>query len=117
MNLAEYQTTLETMETLLDTIRKKGIFADNITYGAAEIIITSEYHRDSGNYIGATAKKFLSRAAIREVDVTALKLLRLADSCGVDIIDDLIKALPKARSSYVAAMQATIEDYLGEELK
>ena len=117
MNLQQYQTNLTNIEELLLTIKKEGTFAENVTRGYVQASIEAEYFRSDPHGIGARAADFLRLAAIRKIDLAVLQLLRLADECGVDIIDELIESLPKTYPTYAAAMQQPLEYFLEGELK
>lgn len=117
MNLQQYQTNLINIEELLLTIKEEGNFARNLTRGYAQVSISAEYFHTEPHKIGARAANFLRLATIRKIDLAVLQLLRLADECGVDIIDELIDSLPKTYLTYAADMQQPLEYFLEGELK
>lgn len=118
MKLKEYQNNLKLMEKLLEQIREEGIFADNIG-GVARLSVTiaREWTEDHTRRINRGVGDFVRLASLRNIDLDTLALLRLADKCGVDIIDDLLEALPKAHPVYAMDMQQPVEYFLEGELK
>lgn len=117
MNLQQYQTNLTTIKELLRIVKSQGLFADNITQGHVTVTIDSSYFRDPDIPIGKTSVRLIKMNAIRKVDIAVLELLRLADACGVDIIDDLIEALPTRYPNYATDIQEPLENFLEGELK
>lgn len=118
MNLKEYQTNLKVMEKMLEMIKEEGIFVDNLGgVVSLSVSIHREWTRDHIRRISSGVGDFVRLAAIRKIDLTALELLRLADKCGVDVIDDLLMALPTARPYYVTDMLKSKEAFLEGELK
>lgn len=116
MNLKEYEVNLTTIKELLQEIRANGAFA-NALGGRVDATVRRPYSEDFTKQIPDGAADFLSLAVIRKVDRLALKLLRKADELGVDIIDDLIKALPEPYQTTAMLMQKPLEEFMEGELK
>lgn len=116
MKLSEYTFNLSLINDLLKEIKEEGIFANSLG-GRVDATIHKEYAPDLTRQIPNGASDFIRLAVVRKVDRLALKLLRKADECGVDIIDDLIKALPKPYPIFAMDMQQPVEYFLEGELK
>lgn len=116
MNLKEYETNVSEIKELLQVIRDEGVFAYNMG-GIVDASIHREYAPTHTRRIPKNAAYFLRLAVLRRIDRLSLQLLRKADECGVDVIDDLLKALPEAYPSYANLMQEPLEYFLEGELK
>lgn len=116
MNLKEYETNVAEIKELLQEIRDEGVFAYDMG-GIVDASIYREYAPTHTRRIPKNAASFLRLAVLRRVDRLSLQLLRKAEECGVDVIDDLLKALPKAYPSYANLMQVPLEHFMEGELK
>ena len=116
MNLKEYETNVSVIKKLLQDIRDEGIFANSLG-GRVDATVYRHYSHDVTRQIPNRAADFLRLAVIRKVDRLALKLLRTADELGVDVIDDLIEALPTPYQTTAMLMQKPLEEFLEGELK
>lgn len=116
MNLKEYEVNLTTIKELLQEIRANGAFA-NALGGKVSATVHRHYSEDFTKQIPDGAANFLRLAVIRKVDRLVLKLLRLADELDVDVLEDLIVALPTPYQSTVSLMQKTLEEFMEGELK
>lgn len=116
MNLKEYETNVAEIKELLQEIRDEGVFAYDMG-GRVDASIYREYAPTHTRRIPKNAASFLRLAVLRRVDRLSLQLLRKADECGVDIIDELIDSLPKTYLTYAADMQQPLEYFLEGELK
>lgn len=117
MKFKNYRNNLKLMEKMLEVIKEEGIFADNLGGVASLVTISKECAMNHTGRISHVAERFLRLAALRKIDQTTLELLQLADKCDVDIIDDLLEALPEAYPVYAADMQRSMEYFLGGELR
>lgn len=116
MNLKEYEVNLTTIKELLQEIRDNGVFANSLG-GRVSATVHRHYSEDHTKQIPDGAADFLRLAVIRKVDRLVLKLLRMADELDVDVIDDLIEALPTPYQSTASLMQKTLEEFMEGELK
>lgn len=116
MKLSEYTFNLSLINDLLKEIKEEGIFANSLG-GRVDATVHRHYSQDVTRKIPEGSAEFLRLAVIRKVDRLALKLLRKADELGVDIIDDLIKALPEPYQTTAMLMQKPLEEFMEGELK
>lgn len=116
MNLKEYEVNLTTIKELLQDIRAEGVFANSLG-GRVDATVHRHYSQDITRQIPDEAADFLRLAVIRKVDRLALKLLRIADELDVDVVDDLIEALPSPYQTTAMLMQKTLEEFMEGELK
>lgn len=116
MNLKEYEVNLTTIKELLQEIRANGAFA-NALGGGVDATVRRPYSEDFTKQIPEGASGFLRLAVIRKVDRLALKLLRIADELDVEVIDDLIEALPTPYQTTAMLMQKPLEEFMEGELK
>lgn len=116
MNLKEYEVNLATIKELLQEIEADGVFANSLG-GRVDATIHRHYTADHTRQIPDKAADFLRLAVVRKVDRLVLTLLRTADECGVDVIDDLIKALPTPYQTTAMLMQKPLEEFMEGELK